>query len=482
LLGPLVLIAAIVALTYAVRGASHRLVAAPTGHVRPVERPVDVRPEATRPELASDLARWVADGLVSDDQAAAILVREQTRAAATVGAPAPVVPARRGIPVVAEALGYLGVMLGVVGLVLIVARYWPDMATPWRVALSATGGLALLWAGALIPEQTDPALARLRWFLWLGSAAATALCAAVLTADGFGTDSQEAVTAAAAGSAALHSGLLWSWHKRPLQQLTALGGLAVFAGALVAGLTGGGPAGLTVWVIGVAYVVVGLRRGTPLPTLTLATGAVTAVVGAAVLTGDWQAVGLAFSVVNALALLAVAAIPGLVSNLTDQRTIALVGGLALWQTAPAAIGYFAEDAGVATGVTTWLCGALLIAVGARRLVRLPEVVEALGGAVMLGGAALTGLQWDAAAPVFGVVTAVALVALGMAPGRVHLSVLGSLGLLVNLPWAIARLFPGEGRVPLLILVSGAVLIAMAVLLTRSGGRLRRRRGAPPARS
>ncbi len=32
--------------------------------------------------------------------------------------------------------------------------------------------------------------------------------------------------------------------------------------------------------------------------------------------------------------------------------------------------------------------------------------------------------------------------------------LGTLGLLVHVPWAIGRYFPGEGRVPLLIMVAG----------------------------
>jgi hypothetical protein len=104
------------------------------------------------------------------------------------------------------------------------------------------------------------------------------------------------------------------------------------------------------------------------------------------------------------------------------------------------------------------------------------VVEALGGLALLGGAALTGMQWPGFAPLFGLATALGLVALGMLPGQVLLSVFGSLGLLINVPWAIGWYFPGEGRAPLLILVSGVLVLAVAVLLARMGGRFRRELG------
>ena len=41
---------------------------------------------------------------------------------------------------------------------------------------------ALLAGGAFVREKADPALARLRWFLWLAATASTALFVAVLTA------------------------------------------------------------------------------------------------------------------------------------------------------------------------------------------------------------------------------------------------------------------------------------------------------------
>lgn len=427
------------------------------------------------PGLASDLARWTDAGLLSDAQAAAIVTWESDRAAEH---PAPPPASTSRVPIVAEALGYLGGALGVAGLGLVVARYWPDVPTVARVALSALAALALLAAGALVREQADPALARLRWFLWLGSAGASALAAGVLVADGLDADAL-AVAAAAGLAVAIHSGPLWWGHVRPLQQAAALGGLAVAAGTALAWLTGTGPGGLAVMAVGAGYLAVGLRTNRPVTTLTVAAGAIAVVVGAAVVASGWQGPGLVLAVLAAFALLAVAAVPGAAPRVADQRTTAVVGAVALAQFVPGAIGYFAQDAGAATGVTTWLVGVALMAVGARRLVRQPQAVEALGGLAVLGGAAVTGVQWGAAAPLFGLVSAIALVALGMLPGRVALSLLGTLGLLVNVPWAISRLFPGEGRAPLLILAAGVVLVAISVLLTRDGHDGRRRPGGAP---
>ena len=102
----------------------------------------------------------------------------------------------------------------------------------------------------------------------------------------------------------------------------------------------------------------------------------------------------------------------------------------------------------------------------------PLLVEAVGGVLIVAGAAITGVQWEAFAPLFGLITAITFIVLATVPGRVLMSLFGSIGLLVNVPWAITYYFPGEGRAPLLILASGAVIVAVAVWLARMGGRFR----------
>jgi len=171
-------------------------------------------------------------------------------------------------------------------------------------------------------------------------------------------------------------------------------------------------------------------------------------------------------------MLALASADDLAPEHADRVVLAVLGGLGLFQSVPSTLAYFGDQAAGVTGLVLWALGALVLAAGSRHLVRWPVPAEVLGGLALLGGAAFTGVQWAGFAPIFGIVTAVGLVALGMLPGQVLLSVLGSVGLLVNVPWAVGYYFPGETRAPLLIMVTGALIIAIAVALTRMGGRFR----------
>jgi hypothetical protein len=252
-----------------------------------------------------------------------------------------------------------------------------------------------------------------------------------------------------------------------------LGGLVVFAGAAVAELASPGPVGLTVWLLGAGFVLLGLRRRTPLPLLTEATGALTVIVGAIITITPWPAFGLVFAVATAGGLVALALVRQVPSTRADQLLVGVIGGIALLEAAPSTLGYFSRDAAIVTGLTTWLVGGALVFVGTRHLIRIGLVVEVFGGLALVGGAALTGIQAPGFASIFGIATAIGLVALGMLPGQVLLSLFGAIGLLVNVPWAIGWFFPGEGRAPLLIMVSGLLIVAVAVLLTRIGGRFRR---------
>ncbi len=483
-LGALVLLALVVASAVAIARAASRSGPEPLGGRASTGGAAKATgPAASSVGVDAELARWVEAGLLSPEQAAAISEHERVLASLP-PPPAPPSPARAGrVPVVVEALGYLGGTLVVAGLVVLVAQSWSDIATAGRLGLSAAISGALLGGGALVRESDDPALARFRGLLWLLSAGAAALFVGVLVADGLGVERDETVVLAGSATVALHSGLLWRGRPRPLQQLGVLAGSAVAVGALVAVLAGSSPVGPAVWAVGGLYLVAGLSRRIPTPLLAEAVGAVAVVVGASMSAEPWQGPGLVFLVATGLGLVGLALVPGLAPERSDQILLAIIGGLALLQGIPSTLGFFAHEAGGPTGLLVWLVGALLILLGARRLVRLPVVVEVAGGLAIVGGAALTGVQWPSFAPVLGIVTAVALIALGTLPGQVLLSVFGSVGLLVNVPWAIGRFFPGEGRAPLLIMVTGALIIGVAVLLGRSGGRFRRelgRGGSAPA--
>lgn len=476
----LLLIVAIVATVVLVSRAGHRAVTAPSaGSARSAEGPDVSMPR----ELAADLERWEAAGLLTAEQSEAISAYESARterplppaaereiAEEATGAPA--VPGR--VPVIAEALGYIGGILATIGIVLVVAQYWPDASMAARLALSGVGALVLLGAGQAIHADLDPAYARLRGFLWLASTACAALFAGVVAVDSF--DAGESTPVLAASSAVvLESALLWRGRDRPLQQTAMLIALVVATALVVVEFSKNGAyIGLTLWTVGAAYLALGLRRHIREPMLTEAIGALVVVIGATFVGSEWVDGGIVFALLTAVGLLTLAAVPGLAPERGDELVLLVIGLLALGQTLPQALGYFTveRDAGFAAGMVLWLAGVGLVFVGARRLVRAPVVVEAAGAAALIGGAALTGSQYDAFAPVFGILTAVGLIILGMLPGHVLLSAFGSIGLLINVPWAIGRFFPGEARAPVLLVVAGLVILAVAVLLTRMRGRFR----------
>jgi hypothetical protein len=380
-------------------------------------------------------------------------------------------PTTRRTPAAAEALGYLGGILAAVGLTLAVAQWWSDMLTLTRLLVVGTAAAALTIVGFFIPERDDPALARLRWFLWLLATAAAGAFGAVLAIDAFDFASDAHVALMIAGFVLVLGGALWAWSDRPLQQLTTMTATAVVVGTLAGMAVNQVAAGIAVWVFGVGLVVAGLRAMTPLPRMTTVVGATTAVVGAFITLPEHLGAGLPFVVATGIAVMNLAVSPRL-DDIPLQRVLAAVGVITLLQSVPPALVHFARDGAVATGLVVWAAGVGLIALGRRDIVRTPLIIAVTGGVLVVGGAALTGVQSVAFATTFGLVSAVALVAFGMLPGHVLLSVFGSVGLLVNVPWAIAHFFPGEGRVPLLITVSGVLIIAVAVLLARSGKRLR----------
>ncbi|CAB4886062.1 unannotated protein [freshwater metagenome] len=443
-----------------------------------------------RADLPNDLSRWVSEGLITAEQSAAIQVGERAAAAPVMVAPLSEAPPRHRVPPVAEALGYLGGMLAIIGLLLVLSRYWTDMSVAGRLGLSGGGAVAVLIGGVLVREHTDPALARLRWFLWLIATVATGLFVGVMLRDGFDVEKGLRIALGVSAAVTVLSGLLWWWRDRPVQQFTCLAGVAVFAGVVFAQLVSTGTAGLAVWTVGALLMAAALREVTPNPVLTALIGMWALAVGALIAAASWEGPALIFAVATGLLLLAVALIPGLAPSTAYIVLAAIVGTIVTFEATVAALVYYARGAGVTTGVITWLAGASLLFVASQRMVRVPVLCEIAGGVTLIGGAALTGVQWHSVAPLFGIVTAFALIGLGMLPGRVLMSVLGSFGLLINVPWAISRYFPGEGRAPLLIMVSGALIIGVAVLLTRMSGRLRSelggthhrgpRHGAPPS--
>lgn len=455
------------------------------------------------PALDVGLGDWVAAGLIDDRTAAEIRRFEAARqpVPAQPAQPAqptepteptePTAPTRTAVPTRAassarptvgaavEALGYLGGVLAVSGLVLLVASFWEDLAVGGQLAISGLTAAALIAGGRAVPEHHGPAMDRLRAFLWTLGTAGVAVFAAVVGRELGAPAPAARVTAITAGSVAVTSAVMWSGRFRPVQHLVALAAGVVAVGASFELLGGHVGSGIAVWLAGAALVVVGWRCLTRAPVIDIGVGSIAMGVGSVIAIGDDPQPRLLVVAATGLLLVGLALAPRLIRDTASIVVLAVVGGALALQSVPPAIAYFANDAGVVTGLAVWLCGAGLLALGIRRVTRAPLVPEVLGGLVMLVGSAVTAAQSPGFATLFGLGTALVLLGGSMVPGRVALAPVGAIGLLVNVPWAISWFFPGEGRVPLLISVSGVLIIAVAVLMARLGHRFGSELGRRP---
>jgi hypothetical protein len=139
----------------------------------------------------------------------------------------------RRVPLLAEALGYLGAVLAVAAFFALIGPRWGDMEQPARLAILG-GAIALTFVGGwMIRHEEEPALARLSGVLLTLSVAAVAgFLAQALVTDPVG-DRPWAPFAVAVGSAAYARVLQIVKPCVPLQAAVFLGTLGMLGGAAV---------------------------------------------------------------------------------------------------------------------------------------------------------------------------------------------------------------------------------------------------------
>lgn len=200
-------------------------------------------------ELPPDLERWFAAGLVSEEQVHAIVEFEDTHR-----------PARR-IPLLTEALGYIGAVLALAGGGVAIGQRWEDLSDGAHVAILAAATAVALLAGSLIRRQTEPAIQRMTSVLWTLSVAGFGGTLGVFFVDAMAL-SEDARALVIGGSTALYAGTLWAFHRQVLQEF------ALFAPGLVAAigiaviLPGDADAwifALITWVYGAVWMLLGWR-------------------------------------------------------------------------------------------------------------------------------------------------------------------------------------------------------------------------------
>ncbi len=178
----------------------------------------------------------VAQGLITAEQAEALRTEGVEPAS-----PAGERSSRRHrlLPLVAEALGYVGATVAFSGAAAATSTFWADLVPAAQVALLALVSGLLLLAGAAVPsgDGDHPALRRLGSVLWLLSAAAFA------GAVGLGLeefvfdvwlDGDQANLVATSAATAGYAGILWWFRRRCLQQVGAYAGVVATVVAVLA--------------------------------------------------------------------------------------------------------------------------------------------------------------------------------------------------------------------------------------------------------
>lgn len=309
-------------------------------------------PQVPAPRTSLDpVSTWVAEGIISADQAARIRARED----------APHEGARRSLtPVVLEALGYLGGAIVVTATSLIAGQYWDDLGDGGRLVLLGAATLLLLAAGAAVPRRLRDVGARLTAALWLVSTATAAGFLGVWgdrVADLHGADLALLVT----GCAAAYAAVLFLLRRGLLQQLAMMGLAAGAAAALLAQLVDSDSwPGVGPWVVGVLWLLLGEGGMLQPVRLTRLGAAVLVLIGSLVATSDSADASIAFALFTVILVI-------LLAVLTSDLAILAVGALGTIQAVLIAVNaWFPSSLSAALALLVVGAGLVGLAVGIAR--------------------------------------------------------------------------------------------------------------------
>ena len=309
--------------------------------------PDAIRREAAQVVPAEGLGRWVAAGLITEDQAQAITEYEHAQQVRPVARPKP-----RVSPVV-EALAYLGGILLVVGPAMLIGQSWHRLGIGGRLGILGAAAALTGAVGAAVGER-DAVTWRLRGFLWALSVAAIAGVAGLFAFEVLDV-SGEPVALAAAGVGCLASFGYWWMQDRPLQHVLTFVGLTVSVAVSIAWAGAHQLAiGVALWLLGLAWSGLAWRRRVPPAVVGFLLGMVLTLVASGIVGGqvEWLA-----------PILGLATATGwVVVGVSRSEGLALAPGIVgVFVFLPWTLGFFFGDTFGAPAVAM-LSGALLLGV------------------------------------------------------------------------------------------------------------------------
>jgi hypothetical protein len=243
-------------------------------------------------ELERMLRRWEASGIITAAQA------EEIRRHETSARPKP------RIPLIAEALGYLGAALVLSAALALAAQLWSDLPVGVRIAVLLAVIALLLLAGWSIRNSVEPAFRRLASFLWLAAVAGAGFLADVVASDAL--DIETGLSIAIGIAMTSLAAALWLLRRTAPQLVGVFAGLAFLIAGISDVLGGDDAFGILLWVVGV-IALISARLEFILPERTAyALSSIAVLIGAQWAAfeffSDTQGWGLALGLASALAL------------------------------------------------------------------------------------------------------------------------------------------------------------------------------------
>lgn len=244
-------------------------------------------PPAIDPALHERLHRWVTASLISPAEADAIEVFEAHLREAE----------PRRIPMITEALAYVGAALAAAAAAVLLGERWDELTPGVRVASIAIAFTVAFTSGAVLRgRRRDPAIERLTSVLWSVATGLFGWLAWLVAYDLL--DLRGDAPALWCGVAiTVLGGALYLALREGLQQIAVLAGILTIVGASIgpgAGLT------LTVWGVGVAWTALGALDRLPPQRAAFIGGPLVALWAPLALTdggeGIWMWLGLATAV------------------------------------------------------------------------------------------------------------------------------------------------------------------------------------------
>jgi hypothetical protein len=280
--------------------------------------------------------------------------------------------AGRRIPLLTEAVMYVGAVLLLAGAVAAISQQWDTIRSWGHVAIFAAAAAFFLMAGSAVRNVREPAIQRMAGVAWFLSVAGVAGAAGSATLDVHGNPGTYTILIVGT-SAAVYAAALWFARPRALQNAALFSGLVVtICGVILAAAArGAGPAlayGLALWAFGLGWAWLGWQRYAEPARVSMALGTALALTAPGFAAGEhgWM---YAIAIASAGAAMA-ASVPLRSTPLLAMGTLAMFGYVTAL-----VLTYFRQALGIPAALA--ITGGLIIslAAGTARLMRVAHPPE-----------------------------------------------------------------------------------------------------------